>query len=64
MSKTCWKFAQFVDVKDYGKLELLMANSGIDCNKNQAETDGRAKKTLFSAVSGGLWISKNCKNYE
>ena len=30
MNKKCWKFAQFVDVKRYGKQEFLMANSGID----------------------------------
>ena len=34
------------------------------CDKNQAETDGRVKKIGFSTVSGGVWISKNCENYE
>ena len=58
------KTLKFADVKDCGKQELLMANSGIDYNKNQAETDGMAKKTRFITVSGVGWFSKNCENYE
>ena len=29
MSQVCWKPVKFADVKDGGKQELLMANSGI-----------------------------------
>ncbi len=39
-----------------------------NCNKNQAETDSRVKSSYEERkyaliVSGGLWISENCENF-
>ena len=33
MSQACWKSVKFTDIKDCGKRELLMINSGIDASK-------------------------------